>query len=289
MAETYRKILVAYDGSPSARNALEQACRLAKTDKSWIKVLAVLPSYEGDLELIGVSRIGETISGPGQTLLSEAKAIADAADVNVLTNMAQGEPYERIVHVAEDENCDLIVMGRRGRTHIERELVGGVTARVIGHTNKDVLVVPKTASIGWDNILLATDGSTYSQAAEKKAIAITQKWRARLWALAVAYTNDEFSALAPEAASEMVNQAAAIAGAVKKAAAVAGVTCESIVREGETYAAVCAAAKEANASLIVMGSHGRKGLTRLLMGSVTEHVIGLSDCPVLVSHCGPIS
>lgn len=108
----YRKILVAYDGSPSARNALVQACRLAKTDKSWIKVLAVLPAYEGDLELIGVSRITETITGPGQTLLGEAKAIADAADVHVLANMEQGEPYDRIVHVADDENCDLIVMGR---------------------------------------------------------------------------------------------------------------------------------------------------------------------------------
>ena len=50
----YRKILVAYDGSPSAKNALSLASQLAREDKSWIKVLAVVPSYQGDLELIGV-------------------------------------------------------------------------------------------------------------------------------------------------------------------------------------------------------------------------------------------
>jgi nucleotide-binding universal stress UspA family protein len=66
----YRKILAAFDGSVSARNALTVASYLAKEDKSWIKVLTVVPDYEGDLELIGVSKIKETIEGPGQKLLA---------------------------------------------------------------------------------------------------------------------------------------------------------------------------------------------------------------------------
>lgn len=282
----YRKILVAFDGSPSARNALAEACRLAKTDKSWIKVLAVLPTYEGDLELIGVSRIGETIFGPGQTLLTEAKAIADAADVHVLTNMAQGEPYDRIVHVADDENCDLIVMGRRGLTRLDRGLMGSVTARVIGHTPKDVLVVPKTASLGWDNILLATDGSACGEMAVAKAIAIAKARQTKLIAVSVAYTNDEISALAPEAVNALVRHAQELLQNAKQQAAQAGVTLEAVVREGDPAEAILALAAEIQASLIVMSSHGRKGLSRLLMGSVTEQVIGLGDCPVLVSHCG---
>ncbi|MEJ2032201.1 MAG: universal stress protein, partial [Deltaproteobacteria bacterium] len=111
----YRKILVAYDGSDSARNALSLASQLAREDKSWIKVLAVMPPYEGELELVGISNIKETINGSGQKLLAEARAIADAEKVNILTDLEQGEPYERIVRVAEDENCDLITVGRRGR------------------------------------------------------------------------------------------------------------------------------------------------------------------------------
>ncbi len=289
MAETYRKILVAYDGSPSARNALTEACRLARTDKSWIKVLAVLPSYEGDLELIGVSRIGETISGPGQTLLSEARAIADAAEVQVLTNMAQGEPYDRIVHVAEDENCDLIVMGRRGLTHLDRGLIGSVTARVIGYTKKDVLVVPATATIDWGHLLLPTDGSACSDAAVAKAIAIAKARKSKLTAVSVAYTNDEISALAPEAVNILIRHAQKLLHDVTNQAAQEGLSLTTVVREGEPEDAILALAADIKASLIVMSSHGRKGLSRLLMGSVTEHVIGLGDCPVLVSHCGIIS
>lgn len=280
----YRKILVAYDGSGSAKNALAQACRLAKEDKSWIKVLAVLPAYEGDLELFGVSNIKDTIQGPGQQLLVEAQEIADKEDVHILKNLEQGEPYDRIIHVADDENCDLIVMGRRGRSHIERELIGGVTARVIGHTSKDVLVIPDHASLSWEKILLASDGSPYSEAAETTALAVAKDRNSSLHAVSVVYTNDEFYALAPSAVKELVDAADGRLSEIKKHAEAAGVVVETTVKEGEPYEAITSLAKDIKASLIIMGSHGRKGFTRLLMGVVTEHVIGIADCPVLVSH-----
>ncbi|MFZ5766670.1 MAG: universal stress protein [Thermodesulfobacteriota bacterium] len=280
----YRKILVAYDGSDSARNALRQACRLARADQSWIKVLAVVPAYTGDLELIGVSNIKETMLGPGQKLLAEAKMIADDEDVRILSNLEQGEPYERIVNVAEDEGCDLIIMGRKGRSRIERDLIGGVTARVIGHTVKDVLVIPDQSSISWGKILLASDGSPYSKAAEDLSLELAKERNAVLCAVSVAYTNDEFSALAPEAVRELAEKAEERVADIKKRGEAMGVTVTTWVKEGEPYEAITALAAETDATVIVMGSHGRKGLTRLLMGSVTEHVVGLASCPVLVSH-----
>jgi hypothetical protein len=57
-----------------------------------------------------------------------------------------------------------------------------------------------------------------------------------------------------------------------------------VVREGEPHEAIIKQAKEQNADLIVMGSHGRKGISRILMGSVTEKTIGYAECPVLVVH-----
>ena len=194
---TYRKILVAYDGSATARNALAVAGHLAKEDKSWIKVLTVLPDFEGDLELVGVSNIKDTIEGPGKKLLAEARELADHEDVQVLTNMAQGEPYDKIVHIADDENCDLIIMGRRGTHHLERELVGSVTARVIGYTKKDVLVVPDNTMLTRKNILLATDGSPSCETAVDRAIELARDNSASLTAVSVVYTNDEYLALAP--------------------------------------------------------------------------------------------
>lgn len=280
----YRKILVAFDGSDSAANALAQACRLAGAERSWIKVLAVLPSYEGDLEFVAMGDVRATLNGAGSKLVEKARGIADQAGVSILVNVEQGEPYERIVHVAADENCDLIVMGRRGLSHLERELIGGVTARVVGHTDRDVLVVPEQAGVDLSRLLLATDGSPYSAAAVRKAIDLAGRPGSRLIAVSVAYTNDEFYALAPTAVRELVTQAEALLETVRKQGESAGVQVETMVREGEPYEAIRDLAEETDATLIVMGSHGRKGLTRLLMGSVTEHVVGLARCPVLISH-----
>ena len=280
----YRKILVAYDGSTSAKNALSLACQLAKEDKSWIKILAVVPPYQGDLELIGVSDIKEAIVGPGEELLAEAKWIADNEGVHILTNLEQGEPYEQIVQVAEEENCDLIIMGRRGKGKLERGLMGSVTSRVIGHTGKDVLVIPESGKLSWENILLATDGSTCCDNALARALEIAQERKAQLSAVSAVYTNDEFYALGQEIVKELYKEADKTLDKVRKWAADLGVQAKLYVRDGEPHQAITGLATEISASLIVMGSHGRKGLTRLLMGSVTERVIGYADCPVLVCH-----
>ncbi|MEW6429543.1 MAG: universal stress protein [Thermodesulfobacteriota bacterium] len=280
----YRKILVAFDGSASSRNALAAASRLAQMDKSWLKVLAVVPAYEGDLDLIGISNIRETIDGPGQKILAEARRLAEQHDVHVLTNLEQGEPYERIVTVAREENCDLIVVGRRGLSNIERELMGSVTARVIGHTDRNVLVVPEGSSLGFANILVATDGSEASRDAVELAIDIARERGGRLKVVSVVYSNDEFLALAPEMVDELIGKARAIAEEVAAAAAARGVASEAVVREGEPYRAITDLAREMGADLLVMGSHGRKGLNRLLMGSVTGRAIGYASCPVLVVH-----
>lgn len=280
----YRKILVAYDGSPSAKNALSLAGKLAREDKSWIKVLAVVPTYEGDLDLIGVSNIKEAITGPGERLLAEARQLADSEDLHILTNLQQGEPYEQIVQVADEENCDLIIMGRRGSNNLERELMGSVTARVIGHTAKDVLVIPEKCGLAWGNILLATDGSASCDNALARSLEISQERGSRLAAVAVVYTNDEFYAMGQNIVQGLYSEADKTLDKVKKWAGDLGVQTELFVRDGEPHQAIVNLATELASDLVVMGSHGRKGLTRLLMGSVTERVIGYADCPVLVCH-----
>ena len=280
----YRKILVAYDGSASARNGLAVATHLAKEDKSWIKVLSVLPGYSGDLELVGVSNIKETIEGPGKKLLAEAQEIADREDVHILTNMTQGEPYEKIVHVADDENCDLIVMGRRGKHQLERELVGSVTARVIGYTLKDVLVVPEGTMLSRKNILLATDGSPSCEAAVDRAIELAKEKSASLTAISVVYTNDEYLALAPGVVEDLIGKAKNKLATIAQKGRDAGIGINTVFKEGEAYEAITNLAQNNGIDMIVMGSHGKKGLQRFLMGSVTERTIGYASCPVLVVH-----
>lgn len=281
---SYRKILVAYDGSPAAKNALAVGADIARSEKSWIKVLAVVPVYDGDLDLFAVGNIKETIIGPGQELLAEADGLARENGVHVLTNLEQGEPFERIVHVAHDENCDLIVMGRSGLSRLERELMGGVTARVIGHTDRHVLIVQENSSLEWDNILVASDGSANSESAVNHAIKVAVEHGSRITAISVAHTDEEMIALAPEHIRHLVDKCSAYLDEVEIKCREKGVTVETFVREGEPHDQITQLAGEISATVIVMGTHGRKGLGRLLMGSVTERTIGYAKCPVLIVH-----
>lgn len=278
----YRKILVAIDGSESGRNALLQAFRLAVDEKCWITAASVVPPYTGDLDLTGVKDIRASLAKPCEAALREAERLAEEERILLKTVFEEGETFERIVDLADSENADIIVMGRRGLRRMERVLVGSVTARVIGHTQRDVLVVPSGASVGWKRIVTATDGSRFSRVATDKAIAFAQAYGGSLLVLSVVDVPAELYAEAPAAVEDLIRKAKGYTAAVRNQAAAAGVPVETFVGEAEADAAILNLAREQGADMIVVGSHGRTGLRRLLMGSVTEKVIGSATCPVLV-------
>lgn len=278
----YKKILVAFDGSESSRNALHQAFTLANDEKCWITVVSVAPPYTGDLDLIAVKDVLSAMRKPCEEALREAEKIAEKERALIKTVCEEGEPHERVVDLADAENCDVIVMGRRGVRRLERVLIGSVTARVIGHSQRDVLVVPRNTAIGWKKILIATDGSRYSKAATEKAIAFAKSYGGEISVISVVDVPTEFYAEAPKAVEDMIRQARGYTVDVKKQAEKEGVKAEGFTAEGEAYEAIIKLAKEQAVNMIVMGSHGRTGLRRLLMGSVTEKVIGHALCPVLV-------
>jgi nucleotide-binding universal stress UspA family protein len=278
----YKKILVAVDGSESSRNALHQAFRFAVDEKCWITVTSVVPPYDGEIEILGVKDIRAALRKPCDDALDEAQQLADKERALIKTVCEEGEIHERIVDLADAENCDLIIMGRRGLRPVERMLVGRVTARVIGHTQRDVLVVPDGASVGWNTIMLATDGSKYSAAATDRAIAFAQSYGGKLKVISIVDVPAEFYAEAPQAVEDLVRKAKNFVSDVKKLADSAGVATETYVGEAEAYQAINNLAREQKADIIILGSHGRTGLRRLLMGSVTEKVIGYAPCPVLV-------
>ena len=89
--------------------------------------------------------------------------------------------------------------------------------------------------------------------------------------------------LEKETVESEMRKAEACIKAVKEKAAASGIDTEGFVYTGRPYEAIIEAAKARNADLIVVGSHGRTGISRLLMGSVTERVIGLADCAVYVA------
>jgi nucleotide-binding universal stress UspA family protein len=275
----YNRILVAEDGSEPSLHALQEAFKLST---SWVTVVAVSPFYEGDLRFLGVPDLERVLREPCDTALARAHELADAAGAMIQPLCERGEPHERIVERAAAGSRDLIIMGAKGHGLLELALVGSVTQRVIGFSRQDVLVVPMTGEIAWKKILLATDGSECSTAAAARAVDLAQAYGSELLIVSVLDLPLQIKTETSELLEKLIGQHQGYVDEVKSRGEAAHLRATGLVRQGSSHQAILQAAQEEKASLIVMGSHGRTGLTRLLMGSTTEKVIGQATCPVLV-------
>lgn len=143
----YSKILLAFDGSPSAKLALSKACEIAKQFNSELLVITVIEPIE---IFYGEPIPPEVISKQreiAQKIIEKAKAYIESMKVkNVRFIIKTGLPANEIVKTAEEENVDLIVIGRKSKKGIlEKVLVGSVSQSVLNLvSNRDVLITPYT-------------------------------------------------------------------------------------------------------------------------------------------------
>jgi nucleotide-binding universal stress UspA family protein len=164
----------------------------------------------------------------------------------------------------------MIVVGKHGRSGFMQVLMGKVAAKVIGHAPCKVLVVPKAAEITFRTILIATDGSPHSTAAAEEAIRIARRSGSRIIVVSVAGT---------EADKET---AKGYANTVLSLAKNADVPAEALIPLGKSYESIVEIAGGRGVDSIVMGTYGKTGVRRFLMGSTTEKVVGHANCAVLV-------
>ncbi len=144
----------------------------------------------------------------------------------------------------------------------------------------------------YKRILVATDGSKLSKKAVASAIGLAASCKAELWAIQVVppYPIAYFEGGMAVDSSEIkrvealwVKKAQAVLDLVTKAAAAKGVQGRTLVSKSDMVShAIIHAAEKNNCDLIVMASHGRRGIKRLLLGSETQHVLTHSSTPVLV-------
>ena len=175
---------------------------------------------------------------------------------------------------AIEKRVDMIVVGRHGRKGLAKVLMGEVAAKVIAHAPCKVLVVPKAARIEYRNILVAMDGSAHSDAALTEAIAIAKRCGSHLIALSAMRDETE-----RQEAENYVNKASDLA--LRE-----GVSAEAVTPMGRSFNAIVETAGGRGVDLIVMGTYGKTGVKKLLMGSSTEKVIGDAGCAVLVVKAG---
>ena len=134
----------------------------------------------------------------------------------------------------------------------------------------------------YKNIVLAYDGSKFSNKALQEAIRMAKSSGGSLLILSVVDITDEFESEAPGLTDKMTEKLLKLAQKALGKAVAAKVKAKVEVHVGDAYEMIVEIARKKKADIIVMGSHGRTGLTRLLMGSVTSRVIGHATCSVLV-------
>lgn len=278
----FSRVLVAVDGSPASLHALAETFRLARAEHTSVAVVSVVPPYDGDLRLVGVRNIHALMRAPAEHALSDAMKVAGDQGFPVEPVLEQGEPHESIVTLAEKQRCDLIVVGVRGHNVSETALMGSVTARVIGFGTTDVLVIPQHSALDWQRIVLAVDGSQWSRSAAHRAFQFVESYGARLTVVSVADVPSHLYGLSPGAAEEMISESREYLAETRQEAETRDIHAQYVVHEGNPAEKLIEVVSSLKADLLIVGSHGRTGLKRLLMGSVTERVVQYSPCPVLV-------
>jgi len=135
----YRKILIAVNGS---KDVLSQGLRLAHDEKCWVTVVKVLPPNEGDLNLVGVKNIEDVLNSGCDKENAEINSIAETEGALIKTRFEEGDVHKKIIEVAEEERCDVIIMGSRRRRNLISRFFGDNTVeKVINHAPCPVFVV----------------------------------------------------------------------------------------------------------------------------------------------------
>ncbi len=282
----YAKILVGVDGSEEGFNALRNALSLAKKINAEVMVLYVLPiGSEVSSALSLFIGMKDLFKKGGEKVLKEAQAIAEEEGVQVKVRLEEGEPYSKLVDILYAEDMDLLVVGKSGKGGVARALLGSTASRVIGSSPVDVLVVPKNTTLDFRKILVPVDGSVYSEKAALKSLELATFFKSEVILLSVIEILFELY----ETTSEIIKlvehykiETEEFMRKLKNYFKEEGIKVKTLIEEGIVEEKILEACEKEGVNFIIMGSHGKRGLKRLLMGSVTEKVLTLGSLPVLV-------
>jgi len=134
-----------------------------------------------------------------------------------------------------------------------------------------------------ERILVALDGSEFTDAIVDQAISMGRICNSVIYAISVMAFFPESLAIAPQLEEEMAKKTREFLEIAKKKIEKENLTCETIVRlDPQPYLSIVEEAKKKNVDLIVMGTRGMTGLKRVFLGSVAQKVIGYAPCPVMV-------
>lgn len=287
------KVLLATDGSTASKIAEALVGSIAWPAGTRIDVLRVDQFDEDEIDLseprfaaveaIRRARIDEQLAAVTQQL--------SGACQDLRTRVVFGRPASVIVDEARELGSDLVVIGSRGHGAMASAVLGSVAAEVVDHAACPVLIA---RSAGVRSLVLAADGSeTSRQAADFIATApflrgiptrvvsvaaLTLPWYAFDAGTGPAISGEFYQETLD---AERVEHERILTAATERLAE-RGIVATAELREGDAAFGLIDAAAAFGADLIVVGSRGKTGLTRLLLGSVARGVLYHAKCSVLI-------
>jgi nucleotide-binding universal stress UspA family protein len=287
------KVLLAIDSSSSSEAVIAEVLARRWPEATQFLVLTVIDTFAF------VSAVGDLpplIRNESDAALGLVESVANrirGAGLDATAKAVEGYPASAIVEQAGSWNADFIVMGSHGHGGLERFLIGSVARQVLRNAHCSVQIVRAVESGreqgGGDHpkILIATDGSQYSRAAAQSIAARPWKKGTEIRVLSVVDTfipaiEPWYGAahLIERTIKQRESECEEAVGSAQALLAEAGLTATTSVKEGGAKWRIIEEAQEWKPDLLVVGSHGRRGLKRLLLGSVSEVVALNARCSV---------
>ena len=289
---SFRKILCPLDFSAGSQQALYAAMQLAVADDAELVLLHAwsIPTAAFATDLgVPASVVQPTLDDATVELADAVQAATAAGVKHVTQKLLVGAPEETILAVAR-EGADLLVIGTHGRTRISRILLGSVAEKVVRRAPCPVLTVRPDSRIGpYRDVLCPVDFSPESHRAMVLAAGLTPSAGITLMHVlevrsSLGGDHTPRSAFEGEGKTEWL-QLEAWAAELRTLTAVPVVTSTRVGSPGPEI--LLALEAQPAPDLVVMGSHGRTGFARAMLGSIAETMVLHSRCPVLVAHAGP--
>lgn len=289
----FRKILCPIDFSPGSQRALRAAVKLAKSGETELVVAHAwhqpVFAYAGEMPF-PATLVEEMVAGEEAALASAVRDAQDLGASRVSARFLTGVPWQCICEVAEaDPEIDLVVLGTEGRTGMKKLLLGSVAEKVVRHAPCSVLAVRgKNGTATFAHILCAVDFSPSAREAMKLAARLAEPGGLGIVLAHVLEISSRISG-APAFAEPIETAEGAATKHLEELAAElrtkTRVPVATRTRTGSPAAQVLSLLDaEPSFDLVVVGSHGRTGLSRTILGSVSERIVRHAPCPVLVTR-----
>ena len=289
------KIIVGVDLSPESERGIAHAIGIGRHLDAEVMLVLVTSVPDAAIEPAEAAALARF--DRAEILASERRGLAALRQrwihhgVEVSQLVVDGRAAERLPTLATELDATLLVVGSHGRTGLKRFLIGSVAERVARHADRSVLVARGTAPDGgYHRVILGTDFEPQLEASVQRTLPyIARHGRLELvhcWQLpAAAY--GEAAIVVPYADVERAHREALEVGLERVRAILhdrPDLTLVSNLLPAPPASGIVEAADAFGADLVAVGSHGRRGVRRLVLGSVAEVVLRHAGCSVLVAR-----